>query len=452
MIRKKNLVNVIAGLIIMFSFPGCAKHEEKGGVVIMGRGIDGSDPARTIRAFSVANKHTLEMGASESAYYKKMKEMMEAVKGKISKEYVNLFVFPEDAGLVLGFLGSRGERGRSEEFALNAFIDLLDAYSQPYNYYMKKFPGLSLQRYLLLALTDTLWRPFYNTFSALAREYNSYVLSCTNVAEAISSTDPQDIALLGDPDFPERREVYVAKSPEVWNTCFLFNPEGEIVHRTKKVHLVPEEKDLLDLTNGNLSDVTVYNIEGTRINLCVGISLDAFKDDFVQHVDSLGCNVFLQPDANPGMWAYFYPYWQPDDWLGSVLGTMQYTNIQYNVNPMMTGNFFDMVFDGQSAITAKFDSDIRRDVNYIGNQPLTPDYDSKFPAGGFLLLGPWVMADPKEMDANLSLDERRSILRDKSLALASPSACVSNELDESLCGADENNYLETILWADLVVK
>ncbi len=452
MVKKMSLFKTISAiLIIIFSFFGCAKEEEKSGIIIMGRAIDGGDPARTIRVFSVAHKHTLEIGASELAYYEKMKEMMDAVKGKISQEYVNLFVFPENAGLVLGFLGSRGEKGRGEEFALNAFFDLFDAYSEPYNYYLKKFPDLSPQRYLFLALTDTLWRPFYNTFSTLARAYNSYVLSCTNVAEAISSTDPQDIALLGDPDFPERRDVYVAKSEHVWNTCFLFNPEGEIVHRTKKVYLVPEEKELLDLTNGKLSDVTVYNIEGTGINLCVGISLDAFKSDFVQHVDSLNCNVFLQPDANPGMWAYFYPYWQPDDWLGSVMGTMQYTNIQYNVNPMMTGNFFDMVFDGQSAITAKFD-DIRRDINYVGNHPLTPDYDDEFPAGDFLLLGPWVMVDPVEKDSNLSLDERRSMLRDKSLALASPSACVSKEIDISLCGTDENNYLETILWADLVVK
>lgn len=446
------LLKSICSILIILSLTGCKKHEEKTGIVIIGKRVDASDFAKTIRVFSVAHKHTLEIGASEDAYYKKMKEMIDAVRGNISNEYANLFVFPEDAGLVLGFLGSRGEQGRSEEFALNAFFDLFEPYSQPYNYYLKKFQGLSPQRYLLLALTDTLWRPFYNTFSALSKEYNSYILSCTNVAEAVSSADPDDIAKLGDPDFPERKDVYVAKSPDVWNTCFLFNPDGEIVHRTKKVYLVPEEKELLDLTNGNLAEVTVYNVPGTEINLCVGISLDAFKNDFVQHADDGGCNVFLQPDANPGMWASFYPYWQPDDWLGSVMGTMQYTNIQYNVNPMMTGNFFDMVFDGQSAITAKFDTELQRNINYIGSQPITPDYDSRFPAGGFLLLGPWVMDDPAEEEPTLTLDERRSTLRDKSLALVSPSACVSYELNESLCGSDENNYLETILWADLVVR
>lgn len=418
----------------------------------MGRRVAGGDPEKTLRTFSIAHKHNLEIGASEEAYYKKMKKMIEAVRGNISKEYTNLFVFPENAGLVLGFLGSRGEKARSKQYALHAFFDLFDSYSQPYNYYIKKFPKLSPQRYLFLALTDTFWRPFYNTFSSLSKEYNSYILSCTNVAETVISTDPEDIAILGDSDFPERTDVYVAKGPDVWNTCFLFNPDGEIVHRTKKVYLVPEEKELLDLTNGNLADVTIYNILGTQINLCVGISLDAFKYDYVKHVDDLGCNVFLQPDANPGMWAYYYPYWQPDDWLGSVMGTMQYTNIQYNVNPMMTGNFFDMVFDGQSAITAKYDKDLQRNLNYIGNQPLTPDYDDKFPEGGFLLLGPWVMEDPIMKEPTLSLEDRRSILKEKSLALASPSSCVSNELDESLCGADENNYLETILWADLVLR
>lgn len=440
-------------ILIILSFTGCKKHKEETGIIIMGRPRESGDPARTIRAFSVAHKHSLEIGASEEAYYKKMRDMIEAVRRNISDEYVNLFVFPEDAGLVLGFLGSRGEKGRSEESSLNAFVDLFESYSNPYNYYYKKFPGLSPQRYLFLALTDTLWRPFYNTFSALAKEYSSYILSCTNVAQAVLSTDPNEVAILGDPDFPERTDVYIAESPDVWNTCFLFNPDGEIVHRTKKVYLVPEEKELLDLTNGNLSEVTVYNIPGTEINLCVGISLDAFKSDYVHHIDGLGCNVFLQPDANPGMWASYYPYWQPDDWLGSVMGTMQYTNIQYNVNPMMTGNFFDMVFDGQSAITAKFDQDLRREINYVGNTPLeSQEYKDRYPAGGFLLMGPWVIEDPVVENPGLTIDERRDILRSKSLALASPSACVSMELDRALCGADENNYLETILWADLVVR
>lgn len=439
-------------LFCFLFFLSCSKSNEKSSIVVLGRPLDEVDHQKTIRVFSIAHKHTLEIGASEESFYNKMNQMIEAVKNRRAMGYVNLFVFPEDAGLVLGFLGTRGEKARSEEFALNAFFDLFEAYSQPYNYYRQKFPGLSPQRSLLLALTDTLWRPFYNTFSSLAKEYNSYVLSCTNVAEAVLSTDPDEVAILGDPDFPERMDVYVARNPDVWNTCFLFNPDGEIVHRTKKVYLVPEEKELLDLSNGKLSDVTIYNVPGTQINLCVGISLDAFKLDYVKHLDDQKCNVFLQPDANPGMWAYFYPYWQPEDWLGSVMGTMQYQNIQYNVNPMMTGNFFDMVFDGQSAITAKFDPESKRDVNYIGNQPLTPDYDSHFPAGGFLLLGEWVMDDPVNENPSLDLDERRAILRDKSLSLASPSACQSYGLDRTLCGAEENRYLETILWADLMIR
>lgn len=438
-------------IIIVTLILSCTK--EKGSdVVVIGRPIDGGSPDKTIRAFSVAHKHTLDIGASEEAYYKKMKSMMDLVKGELSREYINLFVFPEDAGLVLAFLGSRGEQGRKETFALNAFIDLFESYSDSINYYVKKFGTQSPSRILTLALTDTLWRPFYNTFSSLAKEYNVYILSCTNVAEAVLSTDPGDVSALGDPDFPERGDVYVASSPNVWNTCFLFNPQGEIVHRTKKVNLVPEEKALLDLTNGKLEDVSIYNIPGTSINLCVGISLDAFIRSYVTHLDAQGCNIFLQPDANPGMWAAFYPYWQPDDWLGSVMGTMQYNNIQYNVNPMMTGNFFDMVFDGQSAITAKHDPDIRRDINYIGNSNLTPDYDALYPVGGFLLMGPWVMEDPGASQPSLSLEERRDVLRKKSLALASPSACESWDLDPALCGAEENQYLETILWADLEVK
>jgi predicted amidohydrolase len=425
------------------------KNDGNLSIVISGREIKSPVSGKTVRAFSIAHKHTLDIGSSEDAYYKKMRGMMEAVRDKIASDRINIFVFPEDAGLVLAFMGSRGEQGRSEKFALNAFFDLFNSYSTAINFYIKRFGSQSPSRILLISLTDTLWRPFYNTFSSLSREFGVYVLSCTNVAEALLSTDPEAVTALGDPDYPQRTDVYVAYGPDVWNTCFLFDPDGNIVHRTKKVNLVPEERDLLDLSKGTLSDVTVFNIPGTSINLCVGISLDAFIPEYVRHLDEQGCNVFLQPDANPGMWAAYYPYWQPDDWLGSVMGTMQYTNIQYNVNPMMTGNFFDMVFDGQSAITAKYDGDIRRDINYIGNLPLTPGYDDKYPAGGFLLLGPWLEVDIAE---GSSLEGMRESYRQKSLALASPAFCESNDLDPGLCGAEENQYLETILWADLVVR
>jgi predicted amidohydrolase len=429
-------------------FLSCASGGEK--VKIIGMEMDEPVKGKTIRVFAIGHKVTIDTAESEKAFFEKINGMIELVKDKFSNDYPNLLVFPEDTGLVLSFFGIRGEEGRKEKNVLNAFLTLLTSYSEAFKFYKERFKDISIQRNLFLALTDSLWRPFFNTFSALAKMYKIYIVSCTNVAEVKKVSDPQ-LNFLRDPSV-QSDYVYVAESKDVWNTCFLFNPDGDIVYKVKKVHLVPEEESLLDLSKGKVEDAEIYRIPGTEIDICLAICADAFYEDYAGRMDEKGCDVIVQPSANPGMWAYFYPYWQPEDWLRSTMGSMQFKNIQYNINPMMTGNFFDMVFDGQSAITGKKDPRIRRDKNYIGNEPLSPYYDEIYPEGGFLLMAPWAIEDPGIQNPALSLDERRSILMEKSISLLSPSACESMKIESRNCGTDENQYIESILWTDIVIK
>jgi len=403
-----------------------------------------------IRVFAVSNRQDLAYAVSEESYREKFGCLMEAIAPVFSKDNPNLVVFTEDAGLVTAFIGSRGIEARKEKDSISAMLELAKTYSGPYNRYLAKYGATLIARALLLALTDTIWRPFYDTFSSLAKSYGVYVLACTNVADVRESADPQDISFFGDPEHPERNTVYLPADEGVWNTAFLFSPDGSMVHRTKKVNLVELEEDLLQLTPGSITEVTSYTIPGTTITICTGISKDAFVDSFLSRVSSQECAVLLQPDANPGMWAAHYPYWQPEDWLGSTLGSLQSPySIIYNINSMMTGNFFDIVFDGQSAITGRNDPRAARSGNYVGCDPIQDPITgapisfttgasgfTTFTEGGFILMGPWVMEDPGMSTPSLSKQERRNMLQEKALALAPD-------------GAEENRYLETILWADL---
>lgn len=435
---------ILVGLCIW----GCAGKESTE-ILILGAETEEVIPGKTLRVFAISHKQRVESAENEETYYQKMRKMMEAINDEFTKNYPNLVVFPEDTGLVLAFFGMRGNEGRKETSAVSAFLSLLTQYSEPIRYYAEKY-DVSIRRKLFLALTDSLWRPFFNTFSRLAREYGAYIISCTNVAEVEESFD-ESLFFLKDP-VVQSDNVYVAKGPDVWNTCFLFSPEGKIVYRIKKVHLVPEEVNMLDLSYGSVEEAEIYRIPRTEIDICIAVCADAFYEDYVRKMDERGCDIIIQPSANPGMWAYYYPYWQPEDWLRSTMWTMQGFNIQYNVNPMMTGNFFDMVFDGQGAITAKRDPRIRRDINYIGNNPLSPDYDNLYPEGGFLLLSPWVIDDPGKENPSLSKEERRDLLKKKSISLLSPSACEGMKINSPDCGRNENLYQESILWADLVLR
>lgn len=105
-----------------------------------------------------------------------------------------------------------------------------------------------------------------------------------------------------------------------------------------------------------------------------------------------------------------------------------YPQIRYVVNPMLTGNLFDIPFDGQSAITARHPPPGSLAANYVGIDPVQ----------GFLGLSPWVVPDPVHGDPGLTLDERRALLKDLALELAPGSGSPM-----------ENAYMESILHADL---
>ena len=405
------------------------------------------DPNKTIRVFSIGHKISLETVESEEKFYNSMKNIVDAIKPCLSNRYNNLIVFEEHLGLILGVFGSRGQTAREEKKkAEDAMISVFSNYFLSSQYYTQKFPEISTfkARPLFLAITDSLWRPFFNTFSKLAKDSSSYIVSCQNVSEVEKVVDKEKVKTFVD-DSVQTDFYYKALTSDVWNTCFVFSPSGEIVHKTKKVNLVPEEIEKLELSAGRYEWLDVYRIKGTEVDICIGISLDAFIHEYVKFLDDKGCDVFLQPDANSGKWAGKggQGYWQPDEWLDSVMGVLQsesythvsgktittgYKNIVYNVNPMMTGNFFDIVFDGQSAITSKKDSRLRQDLNYIGLKPISEL--GRFKEGGFLLLGPWVLSGGEDM---------RDQLEQKSDRLAPG-------------GSEENKYLQTILAADLFIN
>jgi hypothetical protein len=94
---------------------------------------------------------------------------------------------------------------------------------------------------------------------------------------------------------------------------------------------------------------------------------------------------------------------------------------RYAIIPHLTGNLFDQIFDGQSAIVG--DAAPGEAIHaYIGQEP----------QGGFLAVAPWATEDP----SHLSLEERRATLKMTGAALAPG-------------GSNENGYIETVVAADI---
>jgi predicted amidohydrolase len=207
------------------------------------------------------------------------------------------------------------------------------------------------------------------------------------------STDPELIALLGDPSRPGEG-VFVAIGPEVLNSSLLFAPSGELAGRVDKVFLTDPEEASLDLENGSLAASLVMETPFAKIG--VAISRDAWYPPFMRRTEDLGAELVVQPEAFAGGWTIGAPdEWLPDVFLSSGWLHLQKHRFRYSVAPQLTGNFFEIPFDGQVHVAKKAAPDDAM-ISYVGQEPMP----------GFVAIGPWAGDDPQG-----ELSSRREALR-----------------------------------------
>ncbi len=368
-------------------------------------------------------------GFSPEAFDAAMQGLVDAVKPNLAADRPNLLVFPEHCGLVNILGSSYAAKAQTEAQIVAAFGDLAAAYGPIRDEVQRRY-GVSTARSVLLAATDTMWRPFVTTFSRLARESQVFVAATTDVADVQETSDPELMHLFADPAHPERTTVFAPVDGNAYNQTVLFGPDGRIVGRTHKVNLVSLEQEF-DLAPGSLDDVKVFDLPVGKLG--VAISLDAFTASYVSRIDQLGAQIVVQNDANDGEWCGpgGQGDWQPREWMGSIFGALgsSYPNLRYDVCPMMTGNLYDIPFDGQTTITVKDPSSGPPPMSFVGVD------DAPYP-GRFLALGAWVIDDPGKTNPSLTLDQRRALLSQKSVDLTPG-------------GADADGYLQTLVWADV---
>ena len=381
------------------------------------------------RLFAMGWHMHLSDGFSADAFDRAMGRLVDAVKPDFAPDRPNLLVFPEHCGLVNILSSPGGTKAQGEAQLLFAFNDLADGYGPTLHKVADKYQ-VGLNRALLLTATDTMWRPFMTTFSRLARENHVFISAATDVADVLESSDPAMLQLFGDSRHPERTSAYTPADGNVYNQSVLFGPDGRVLGHTHKVNLVSLEQTF-DFTPGRLEDVSVFDLPVGKLG--VAISLDAFNPSYVAKIDTLGAQIVVQNDANDGEWCALGSGgdWQPREWMGSIFGALgtQFPHVRYDVCPMMTGNLYDVPFDGQTAITAKDPTAGAPAMSFVGVD------DAPYP-GRFLAVSRWVMDDPGRTNPQATVVQRRAILTQK-----------SKDLVEGAAAADQ--YVESLLHADV---
>ncbi len=442
--------------------------------------------ATTVRVFAVGNKLEVRYADSYQNFRDKMFALVDAQqprRGELVQVEVDdvashirprdanapalaLVNFPEDVGLVAALIGSRGAHARRvtvQQGSTAAFGSLGISYARQIQYYSQLYPGLEGVRYLLLAETDTLYRSFYETFRDIALTYGVYLTATANVAPARrieASADAALVELLRDPDEAATRTyAYLAVAGDVFNTTFIFDPEGNVVLAApdgttlrspadtdgilrgslNKAYLTEAEQDILPLSFGRIQDLDVVDTPVGR--LAAVISKDAWMIDVNDRYDAKGANLILQPEAF-SEWAYVASPWQPDGYkAGGFAQVQRNPSFLYNIAPSLTGNLFEVTFDGQSSIVGK------RRKNVL--PPLDPStaWIGQNPDSGFIEIGGWILPDPGVADAQLGIASRRTALADSGAHLL-PAALPRCQSPTSF-GACENGYREALIWADL---
>jgi hypothetical protein len=375
--------------------------------------------------------------------------------------------FPEDTGLAAAFIGSRGIAARNAAASTQAFLSLFNTYSKPRNFYAQLYqidPGAIVPQ-IVMAVTDTTYRAFYETFRDIAMTYGVYVTAGANVPPArvvYEADDPATYDKLIDPDEDGiRNYVYFATSPIVVNTTFLFMPDGEIFIQNDdgtvtsaptgtggelrgsqdKVYLTDVELGLLKLYDAPIDTMRVLDSPVGRLG--VVISKDAWMTDINDRLAARHAHVMIQSEAF-SEWAYAPVPWQPDIFVQGGMNNLQkHQSFQYNVDPSMTGNLLEITFDGQTSILGRQQKSdpgpLDGENGWIGQNPQT----------GFLAVAPWIMDDPGIASPGMTLADRRSALATEGAKLL-PSSGVTCP-DPLAYGACKNGYREAVVWTDVDV-
>ncbi|MBO8129244.1 MAG: carbon-nitrogen hydrolase family protein [Peptococcaceae bacterium] len=310
-----------------------------------------------VQVVAVQMHWDLEDYATPRAFYRAIQRLVaEGLEG-VDRDRPVLMVFPEDVGAPLVFLNEY--RAVKDKTTLEDAVIAVMLRNIPGVLYYSLRYGVGPVRALALSKAGLMGRVYVETFSYLARKYGIYIIA--------GSAPLPDFALERGGDAIN----YQIRSKDVYNVSYFFGPDGRILGRQKKVHLIPlEQSEGLDLAPGKISDLGVVQTGFGTVG--VAICLDAFHEDVLNTLVAQGTDLLVQPSANPGPWNE----WQQNDWLnGAWKAVQEHPQLRYAVNPMMTGNLFDLVFEGQSSIIAKVE-EAQTGMSY----PLAPV------EGGFLAL------------------------------------------------------------------
>jgi predicted amidohydrolase len=275
-----------------------------------------------------------------AAFRAKIEALMRQVATSVDLSLTTLVSFPELIGMFLSFLPRYWDDLKEESSLEMAATKLVMQHfaSLPEEDRTPERAGRCL---LFLDGAVETEVAYVETFAGAARAYNCYI------AAGSIALPPMEIE-------PSKGGRHVADPSKLYNTAYLFSPNGTCLNRAPKVNLVPGlEARLFD--PAPLAAVVPCDTAIGRIGTLV--CFDGFHEALVERMDSLGVRIMLKPSYNQHPWdgpsTYDPAHREGENWLNagcpSIIQGRE--NIRYGVNAMMVGAVFDdMHSEGLSSV------------------------------------------------------------------------------------------------------
>ncbi len=272
--------------------------------------------------------------ASGEAFRRRMEGLMEQAARKVDFSLPTIICFPETIGLWLSFVPEVYEEIKDCRTIQQAIIrgirpNLGRFLRACWRYRTVGVPTIFLETALD---AEAIYR---ETFSDLAKRYGCYLQAGTIYTPEIEDEPVKGRHALG-------RNVY--------NIAYLFNPKGVILQRVPKHNLSPPLEHRFHFASGDRQDLHPVNTALGRMGILV--CYDGFHESLVEHYDSLGVEIVLNPSHSDRNWerpaGFNNSITVGEAWgrhgIAAMIQGRQ--NIQYAVVPMMAGRVLDLEGQG----------------------------------------------------------------------------------------------------------
>jgi len=179
------------------------------------------------------------------------------------------------------------------------------------------YPDINSIKELFAMQSDFTLSVMKDVFGTISEKYHIYILAGTYFA-------------------------FDRKENRLYNRAVVFGPGGNVVYFQDKVFLTDFEKNIIDLSAGNIRKAAGFKLKNKKIaiTICRDTYEEVWEDRFKNYA------VWIDIKAN----GTDYDEEERESFLKALPARIRNTNVKYGITDSLTGRLFDLFWEGESSV------------------------------------------------------------------------------------------------------